>query len=116
MKDQNRPSTFKTRQHIYLLGSSATVQQSFQVAEALQRISFEELSPNKTVLAKDAFRWLRSSPPACRRAVVSHSFICSFEPAEVHVMGAGICTIDANWSGSAYYEEAPSLSRPQVSG
>jgi hypothetical protein len=83
-------------------------EQSFQVSKALQQISFQTLPPSDAVLGEGPFPVVAVSssrlPVELSSATPS---ICSFERAEVHVIAAGTCTIDANQSGSNYYEEAP---------
>ncbi len=83
------------------------VEQSFQVSKALQQISFQKLPPSDIVLGEGPFSAgaVSSSGLPVELSSATPS-TCIFEKSEVHLITAGTCTIDANQSGSSYYEEA----------
>lgn len=86
------------------------VEQSFQVSKALQQISFQTSLPSDVVLGEGPFPVVAVSSSGLPVELSSATpSTCSFERAEVHVIAAGTCTIDANQSGSNYYEEAPQI-------
>jgi hypothetical protein len=86
------------------------VEQSFQVSKALQQLSFQTLQPSNIMLGEGPFPVVAISSSGLPVKLSSATpSTCSFETAEVHVIAAGACTIDANQSGSAYFEEAPQI-------
>jgi hypothetical protein len=86
------------------------VEQSFQVLRALQQISFQTLPPREITLGEGSLPMVAISSSSLPVELSSATpSVCSFERAEVQLIAAGACTIDANQSGSGYYEEAPEI-------
>jgi hypothetical protein len=87
--------------------AASQVEQSFEVAKALQHISFAPFPPSTVVLGEGPFPVAATSSSALPVKLSSATAsICSLEGGEVHPLAAGTCTIDANQSGDGYYEEA----------
>ena len=83
------------------------VEQSFQVSKALQQISFRTPPPSHVVLGKGPFPVAAISSSGLPVELSSATpSTCSFERAEVNIIAAGTCTIDANQSGNDYYQAA----------